>query len=174
MLQGGNGAFLLMLAFHISAQRLSRIRSWICFHSVHFLTLAASDVMWRFCSTVVSSLCREASAAKTSGTQSLWVVSSSPCQTWKPAAPSQLMWAPSDRPLTQSFKYSNFFPMIVSSQFDLCWLELQRSFICPAQFLHISVCNINAASNHSAAAVMNDVCRRKQERSLRNLLFSVS
>ena len=47
-----------------------------------------------------------------------------PAQTWKPAAPSQLMWPRravlSDRPLTHSLNYSPFFPVIVRSRSDLC------------------------------------------------------
>lgn len=89
-----------------------------------------------------------------------------PAQTWKPAAPSQLMWArravPSDRPLNHTLKYSPFFPVIVRSQFDLCWLELQHSVILMTQFLPGSVCNKSATCNRSAAAVMKEVCQRKR------------
>lgn len=98
-----------------------------------------------------------------------------PAQTWKPAAPSQLMWArravPSDRPLNHTLKYFPFFPVIVHSPFDLCWLELQHSVILMTQFLPGSVCNKSATCNRSAAAVMKEVCQRKRGNLFTAFLF---
>lgn len=118
------------------------------------------------CSTVVSSLCHEASAAKTSGEQSLCVVSVFPCSDMETCSSLSVDVArravPSDRPLNHTLKYFPFFPVIVRSQFDLCWLELQHSVILMTQFLPGSVCNKSATCNRSAAAVMKEVCQRKR------------